>query len=145
MAEVRRIPPIYDGYRKARARPGAGYPAGVEGNGRRQNVIGAVFRAKPAISPPVLALPLETAMSPVTRALHQRFEEVCQSELQRLRRKTASLSPADRAEVDAMTLEVAHAIAARMEAALDRDPHGGLDRVVARLFAVGDRGDLAAT
>jgi hypothetical protein len=85
-----------------------------------------------------------SGMSPVTRALHQRFEEVCQSELQRLRRKTAALSPTDRAEVDAITLEIAHAIAARMELALSRDPHGGLERVIARLFAVGDRVDIAA-
>lgn len=83
-------------------------------------------------------------MSPVTRALHQRFEEVCQSELQRLRRKTASLSPDARAEVDALSLEIARAIAARMEVACSRDPQGGLERVIACLFAVGDRGDVAA-
>jgi hypothetical protein len=47
------------------------------------------------------------------------IEEVCRAELVRLRRKTASLSPADRAEVDAISIAVAGAIAARLGAALD--------------------------
>lgn len=74
-------------------------------------------------------------MSPIGSALHSRFEEVCRHELNRLRRKTASLSPADRAEVDALSVEITQGIAARMEAALAA---GGTDvaEVVARLFAV---------
>lgn len=74
-------------------------------------------------------------MSPIGSALHSRFEEVCRNELTRLRRKTASLSPADRAEVDALSVEVTQRIAARVEAALAA---GGTDvaEVVARLFAV---------
>lgn len=74
-------------------------------------------------------------MSPVGHALHSRFEEVCRNELVRLRRKTASLSPEDRAEVDAMTVEITRGIAARMDAALAA---GGTDiaDVIARLFAV---------
>jgi hypothetical protein len=75
-------------------------------------------------------------MSPIARALHERFEEVCRTELHRLRRKTASLSPQERAEVDAISVEVTRAIAARFEAALDRQHGGNLDDVVGRLFAV---------
>lgn len=74
-------------------------------------------------------------MSPVAEALHNRFQQVCRSELERLRRKTAALSPAHRAEVDAISIEVTTAIAARVEAALDEDG-GALEEVVARLFAV---------
>ena len=76
-------------------------------------------------------------MSPTARALHERFEEVCRTELHRLRRKTASLSPEERAEVDAISVEVTLGIAARFQAALDRDT-GDLDYVVARLFAVAE-------
>ena len=80
-------------------------------------------------------LPFRGGMSPIGHALHCRFDQVCRSELQRLRRKTASLSPEDRAEVDAITVEVTRAIASRMDAAVCA---GGTDvaAVVARLFAV---------
>jgi glutamyl-tRNAGlu reductase-like protein len=74
-------------------------------------------------------------MSPVGRALHSRFEEVCRNELVRLRRKTASLSPEERAEVDAMSVEITRGIAARMEAALSAGDTE-IAHVVARLFAV---------
>lgn len=74
-------------------------------------------------------------MSPVGHALHTRFEEVCRNELTRLRRKTASLSPGDRAEVDAISVEVTRAIAARMEAALAAGDSQVAD-IVAQLFAV---------
>lgn len=74
-------------------------------------------------------------MSPIGHALHSRFEEVCRSELNRLRRKTASLSPENRAEIDAISVEVTRAIASRVDAALVA---GGADvaQIVARLFAV---------
>ena len=75
-------------------------------------------------------------MSPLAQALHERFDAVCRTELQRLRRKTATLSPADRAEVDAITVELTQAIAARLEMALDGQRGGDLAPVVARLFAV---------
>ena len=75
-------------------------------------------------------------MSPVGRALHDRFDEVCRTELQRLRRKTASLSPEQRAEVDALTVAVAQGIASRLDAALDAPGSGDLASVVMRLFAV---------
>jgi glutamyl-tRNA reductase len=74
-------------------------------------------------------------MSPIAQALHTRFEEVCRAELQRLRRKTASLSGPERAKIDAISVEITQAIAARVEAALAR--HGeDLSSIVARLFAV---------
>lgn len=82
-------------------------------------------------------------MSPIGRALHERFEEVCQRELLRLRRKTASLPPSTRAEVDAISLAVTQAIASRVEAVLDREPGGELDVIVARLFAVTAMSDVA--
>ncbi|OFW04774.1 MAG: hypothetical protein A3H96_10180 [Acidobacteria bacterium RIFCSPLOWO2_02_FULL_67_36] len=75
-------------------------------------------------------------MSPIGRALHDRFEEVCRTELQRLRRKTASLNPSDREEVDAISVAVTQAIAARFEAALAGPGGANLSEIVARLFAV---------
>lgn len=74
-------------------------------------------------------------MSPIAQALQTRFEEVCRTELQRLRRKTAALSEQDRAEIDAISVEVTQAIAARMDAALARQGDD-LASIVARLFAV---------
>lgn len=75
-------------------------------------------------------------MSPVGAALTHRFETVCRSELVRLRRKTASLSPEHRAEVDALALELAQRLAARLDAALDAPGSAGIAPVVMRLFAV---------
>jgi hypothetical protein len=75
-------------------------------------------------------------MSPIALALHERFDEVCQAELQRLRRKTAALSPEDRAEVDAISREVTMAIAARFEAALEAQDAKAFADIVGRLFAV---------
>ena len=75
-------------------------------------------------------------MSPIADALHERFDSVCRTELERLRRKTASLSAAERAEVDAITVELTRAIAMRFGAALERDEAGDLSCIVARLFAV---------
>jgi hypothetical protein len=78
-------------------------------------------------------------MSPIAQALHLRFEEVCRAELQRLRRKTASLTPEERAEVDAISVAVTTAIAARVGAALDAHQESELADIVARLFAVPSR------
>ena len=75
-------------------------------------------------------------MSPLARALHEKFAEVCRTELQRLRRKTASLTAEERAEVDAMSVAVTQAIAARVEAALECQDGPELSEMVARLFAV---------
>lgn len=75
-------------------------------------------------------------MSPIARALHEKFDEVCRSELQRLRRKTATLSAEERAEVDAISVQVTQAIAARFGAALEQQPGDPLQDIVATLFAV---------
>lgn len=77
-------------------------------------------------------------VSPLTRALRTRFEEVSRSELQRLRKKTSGLEPGDRAVVDAVTLELVQAIAARATARLEGPDGEQLAPVVARLFGVSE-------
>jgi len=75
-------------------------------------------------------------MSPVGYALQERFGTVCRAELQRLQKKTASLTPEHRAEVHALTLELAQRMALRLEAALAASSGGELAALVMRLFAV---------
>lgn len=75
-------------------------------------------------------------MSPIARALTDRFDEVCRLELARLQRKTAALSPADRTEVEAMCVEVTRGISARVAAAADVGREAVLHEVLGRLFAV---------
>lgn len=75
-------------------------------------------------------------MSPVGRALNEQFERVCRSELQRLRRKTAALTDDDRAQVDALALEVAQRLAVHLDTALEGPDGAGITPVVMRLFAV---------
>lgn len=74
-------------------------------------------------------------MSPAGVVLYERFETVCRSELVRLRRKTASLSPEHRAEVDALALELSQRLAVRLDAALEAPGSADLAPVVMRLFA----------
>ena len=78
----------------------------------------------------------ESGMSPISQALHERFERVSRNELDRLRRKTAALSPAERQQVDTIALAVAAAMAARMAEALETDTNQSLTPIVERLFAV---------
>jgi hypothetical protein len=95
-----------------------------------------VFRPQISKLAPGIRLAFTSGMSPIARALHRRFEEVCRAELVRLRRKTAALTPADRERVDAISAEITRAIAASVGAAVD-GPHGaGLDDIVRRLFAI---------
>lgn len=75
-------------------------------------------------------------MSPVGQALHERFETVCRTELQRLRRKTASLSDDERAQVDALAFEVTRSLAVTLDAAVAAPGRSGIAPVVMRLFAV---------
>ena len=82
------------------------------------------------------SLAFPPGMSPVGRALHRQFEHVCRSELERLRRKTAGLAAADRAQVDALALEVAQGLAARLDAILEAPATAGLAPAVMHLFAV---------
>jgi hypothetical protein len=75
-------------------------------------------------------------MSPIGQALHDRFETVCRSELQRLRKKTASLTEAERAQVESVALEVTRSLAITLDAAVDAPGRSGIASVVMRLFAV---------
>lgn len=75
-------------------------------------------------------------MSPIGQALHDRFEAVCRSELQRLRKKTASLSEAERAQVDALALEVTQSLAVTLDTAVTASGRSGIAPVVMRLFAI---------
>jgi hypothetical protein len=75
-------------------------------------------------------------MNATASALHARFEQICHSELARLRRKTSRLSPEQRAELVAISLAVAHALAAPVEEVLQRDQSTGLDEVVTKLFGI---------
>jgi len=81
-------------------------------------------------------LPSHEPMSPVGHALHDRFERVCRNELQRLRRKTASLTDSERAQVDALALEVTRRLAVSLDAAVAAPGRSGMASVVMRLFAV---------
>lgn len=75
-------------------------------------------------------------MSPVGEALHQRFKSVCRSELERLRRKTASLSADERAQVDALAHEVTERLAVTIDRAVGAPGAAGIAPAVMRLFAV---------
>jgi len=68
--------------------------------------------------------------------LHARFEEVSRAELRRLRRKTASLSAAQREQVDDLAVEVVRGIAARAAEALRREDDERIAPVVAQLFRI---------
>jgi glutamyl-tRNA reductase len=72
----------------------------------------------------------------LAQALHAHFEEVSRSELQRLRKKTASLNAAQREQVDAIAVQVVQAIAARASDALRADDGRRLAPVLARLFRI---------
>lgn len=72
----------------------------------------------------------------VARALGDHFEAIRRDELARLRRKLASLSEEDRAEVDAITACVVQAIAAGPVRALAHDASPLLVRTVIDLFHV---------
>jgi glutamyl-tRNA reductase len=78
-------------------------------------------------------------VSPLTKALQKRFEEVSRSELQRLRKKTSGLEPEARAAIDAFTVEVMQAIAARATEPLHGPEDARLATVLARLFGVNER------
>ena len=75
-------------------------------------------------------------MGTVARALHARFEEVSRAELHRLRRKTASLSAAQREQVGDLTVEVVRGIAARAAEALREEDDERIAPLVAQLFRI---------
>jgi hypothetical protein len=73
-------------------------------------------------------------MSPIARALHTRFEEVCRSEVQRLTKKTASLAPEQRAEVERASAAILDAMAGRLAAAIDESHDTAVASMLERLF-----------
>ena len=75
-------------------------------------------------------------MSPVGQALQERFDRVCRSELERLRKKTAALSADERARVDALALEVTTRLAVTIDAAIQGPGAAGIAPAVMRLFDV---------
>ncbi len=78
------------------------------------------------------------------RALKVRFEQIRRTELERLRKKISGLSPAHRAEVEAITAQIVQAIAAAPERVLARGD-GRLVQAVVDLFCVSyEREDLSA-
>lgn len=79
-----------------------------------------------------------TGVSPLAEALQTRFAEVSRSELRRLRKKTSSLEPNERAVVDAVAVELVEAIAARAMERLEGPDGEQLAPVVAQLFGVND-------
>ena len=68
------------------------------------------------------------------RALGERFDAIRRAEMRRLHKKLAPLSAVERAEVEAITAQVVHAIATAPARALARDQL--LVRVLADLFDV---------
>jgi len=80
-------------------------------------------------------------MDDTAGALRARFEQICRSELQRLRRKTSTLSPDAHAELVAISLAVAHALSAPVEEVLRHEQGDDLHQIVSRLFGI-DRGDV---
>jgi len=68
--------------------------------------------------------------------LDARFEEVSRAELQRLRKKTSSLSAAQREQVGDLAIEVVRGIAARAAQALREQDASRLAPVVAQLFRI---------
>lgn len=75
-------------------------------------------------------------MSPLARAVGDKFEAVYGSELARLRRRTASLSAADRAAVEAASAQVMQAFSASIQVMLESCPDADVELVVRRIFAL---------
>jgi glutamyl-tRNAGlu reductase-like protein len=76
-------------------------------------------------------------MTSTAQAIRSRFDEICQSELLRLRRKMAALPASAQADIAAISFAIAEAISSAIEAGLDREQSDeGLAEIVGRLFAV---------
>jgi hypothetical protein len=75
-------------------------------------------------------------MSPTARALRQRFDEVCHSELQRLGRKTKRSSEAEKTELSAVSFAIVRSISEHVGAVLEAEHDAGLDAVVITLFSL---------
>jgi hypothetical protein len=75
-------------------------------------------------------------MTPVGRALWNSFDDISRSEVVRLRRKTASFTPEQRAAVESLAAEVTQAIAVHLDATLAAIDNKGVDEVVTRIFSL---------
>jgi hypothetical protein len=73
-------------------------------------------------------------MSALACAIEHRFEEVCRAELARLGRTAASMSAAHRAELDAISVAVARAIAAQLASRQAPDTPPEVCNIIATLF-----------
>jgi len=75
-------------------------------------------------------------MTATGRAIRSRFDEICEAELLRLRRKMAAMPASAQADVAAISYAVAAAISAAIEEGLERgDTDECLAEVIGRLFA----------
>lgn len=75
-------------------------------------------------------------MSPVSQALRARFESVARAELQRMKKKTASMSADERAQLEAISVHVAQALAAQFEQGIDGPDGERLEGVVSKIFVL---------
>jgi glutamyl-tRNA reductase len=75
-------------------------------------------------------------MSPVSQALRAKFESVARAELQRMKKKTASMNDQERAQLEAISVHVAQALAAQFEQGIDGPDGARLEGVVSRIFVL---------
>lgn len=76
-------------------------------------------------------------MTSTAEAIRSRFDEICRSELLRLKRKMAALPASAQADIAAISFAVAEAISSVIEAGLDREQRDeGLAEIVGHLFAL---------
>jgi glutamyl-tRNA reductase len=75
-------------------------------------------------------------MSPITQALRAKFESVARAELQRMKKKTASMSEEERAQLEAISVHVAQALAAQFEQGIDGPDGARLEGVVSKIFVL---------
>lgn len=75
-------------------------------------------------------------MSPVSQALRDKFESVARAELQRMKKKTSALSDAERAQLEAISVHVAQALAAQFEQGIDGPDGARLESVVSKIFVL---------
>ena len=75
-------------------------------------------------------------MSPITQALRAKFESVARAELQRMKKKTASMSEEERAQIEAISVHVAQALAAQFEQGIDGPDGARLEGVVSKIFVL---------
>ncbi len=95
---------------------------------------------------PGLPITIDMSGEAVAHALKVRFEEIRRVEWERLRKKTAGLSPEQQAEVEAITERVVHAIWSAPATVLrESGGSGPLVQAIVRLFGVSqERADLSA-